>query len=244
MKKISLAILFITLTIIIALTTYTLFHQEIAGSEAVMKIKSIEKATSNMTLNELSETYNIELNQKRHKLKSVYFLDSANENTLNLTLYLDGFEILNMNLESNMNVDTMEEVFDEEKINYSQINEEDIFIMKTDQDYLLIKISSNINSLKEQYFVWNDKRKEIIKNVLLYDEDKKYESTTKEDLTMFYDEERQVLAKFEDNKIYALEEKETEESLVLEEYIYTINKSEAQKELINTYEIKKAPKGS
>ena len=57
-------------------------------------------------------------------------------------------------------------------------------------------------------------------------------------IELFNEDCLQTLSKFEDNSIYALEEKETEENLLLEEYRYTINKGNVEKELLNTYEIK------
>ena len=48
----------------------------------------------------------------------------------------------------------------------------------------------------------------------------------------------EIAVKVEDNHIYALEEKE-EDNLILEEYIYTIKRDKAEKELINTYEVEK-----
>ena len=228
MKVISSFLLIISLAAITALTTYTLMHQKIEGTRAVVKVKSIEKATSNMTANELSETYNIELNDKRHKLKSVY---SFYENTLTLTLYLDGFEILDKLLEETLEVEEIQTIFNEEELNYPIITEEDIAILNTDKNYLLVKISSNINNLKEEYFVWNDKRLNLLENILVYDSEKTYETEE----PIFYDEERQVTAKVEDNKIYALEE--TEEGTTLEEYVYEIENDEVSKELINTYNL-------
>ena len=97
---------------------------------------------------------------------------------------------------------------------------------------------SDIENSKEEYYVWNVNRDSILKNIIVYDESRNYTSTIEEPLNMFYDSERQILAKVEDNRIYALEEKE-EDNLILEEYIYTIKSDKAQKELVNTYEVEK-----
>ena len=77
-----------------------------------------------------------------------------------------------------------------------------------------------------------------MENVLVYDEALEYSNITDEDFDIFYADDKQVLAKVEDNHIYALEEKE-EDNLILEEYIYTIKSDKAEKELINTYEVEK-----
>ena len=114
MKKISLAILIIGVISITTLTIYTLTHKQIEDSEKVIKIKSIEKASSNMTEHELSEIYNVELNGKRHRLKSNYRLNFLEDKTeLNLTLYLDGFEILQMVVDDDIKAKTIDEVFNE-----------------------------------------------------------------------------------------------------------------------------------
>ncbi len=235
MKIISSILLVISSIAIIFITSYTLMHQKIKDTQTVIKIKSIEKATSNMTTNELSETFNINLNGKRHRLKNVY---SYNENTLTLTLYLDGFKILNKILEEELKENSIEEIFNEKTLSYPIIDEEDLVVLKTDKNYLLVKISSNIQNLKEEYFVWNDERKKILENILVYDQTKQY----KTEENIFYDKEKQILSKVEDNKIYVLEEQEEN---VLEEYVYEVKKDKATKELINTYILqeKKPQKG-
>ena len=240
MKKISLLfILIIVLVGITTLTTYTLMHQDIKGEETIKKIKSIEKATSNMTSNELSEIYNIELDGKRHKLKCVYRVNfEKKEASINLVLYLDGFEILNKEIEDNFKAEKIEEIFNDESDNELLIKESNLKIINSDKDYLLVEVFSNIDSLKGEYFIWNANRKAILENVLVYDEALEYSNITDEDFDIFYADDKQVLAKIEDNHIYALEEKE-EDNLILEEYIYTIKNDKAQKELINTYEVKK-----
>ena len=238
MKKASLVILIIFTLGIMTLTIYTLTHQEIKGSQEIRKTKSIEKASSNMTTNELNEIYNIELNGKRHRLKCNYYVTfEDNIATVDLTLYLDGFEILNKELAQNVEAEQIEEIFDSEgEMDYLRIKEENITILKTDEDYLLLNIYSNIDSVKEEYFVWNTNKEPILENILVYDEAINYASTSDEELNIFYDENRQVLAKIEDNEIYALEQKENEDNLIIEEYLYTIKNNKVDKEKINTYE--------
>src|SRR5699024_11108393 len=116
------------------------------------------------------------------------------------------------------------------------IKESNLKIINSDKDYLLVEVFTNIDSLKGEYFIWNASRKAILENVLVYDEALEYSNITDEDFDIFYADDKQVLAKIEDNHIYALEEKE-EENLILEEYIYTIKSDKAEKELINTYEV-------
>ena len=240
MRKVSFVILIIFTIAITTITIYTLTHKHIKGTQEVIKIKTIEKASSNMSENELNEVYNIELNGKRHRLKSNYRLSKEDKVTsLILYLYLDGFKILEKEILSNIKDDAIDEIFTEDE-NTLLIEEDNIHIIKEDQDYLLVSISQNIDGLKEEYFVWTDKRKNILDSILVYDEKIKFTLPDEEDLDMFYDKEKIALAKLENNKIYTLELNEKEEQQVLEKYSYTIDGGKAKKELLTSYEIKKA----
>lgn len=239
MRKVSIVIFTVFTIAITALTIYTLTNKKIEGTQEIIKIKTIEKASSNMTEKELSEVFNIELNGKRHRLKSNYRLSNEEEQTsLMLTLYLDGFEIVTKEILSNIKEGNIDEIFTEEE-NVLLIDEDDIHVIKEDQDYLLVSIDSDIDGLKEEYFVWTVTRKSILDSILVYDEKIEFAS---EESNIFYDEDATVLAKVEDNTIYVLEPLETEEGLVLEEYTYNIKNEEATKELINTYEIEQTKK--
>lgn len=239
MRKVSIVIFTVFTIAITALTIYTLTNKKIEGTQEIIKIKTIEKASSNMTEKELSEVFNIELNGKRHRLKSNYRLSNEEEQTsLMLTLYLDGFEIVTKEILSNIKEGNIDEIFTEEE-NVLLIDEDDIHVIKEDQDYLLVGIDSDIDGLKEEYFVWTVTRKSILDSILVYDEKIEFAS---EESNIFYDEDATVLAKVEDNTIYVLEPLETEEGLVLEEYTYNIKNEEATKELINTYEIEPTKK--
>ena len=237
MKKIiSLVILLLVISAITTLTVYTLTHRNIEGTEGMIRVKDIEKATSNITANELNEIFNIQLNGKRHKLKSNYYVtfEDGNANII-LTLYLDGFVILNLEVENKIKAESIEDVFNSES-SFPIIEESDIKIINTDQDYLLVNVYSDIENSKEEYYVWNVNRDSILKNIIVYDESRNYTSTTEEPLNMFYDSERQILAKVEDNEIYVLEQEQLEEIIVLQEYKYIIENNKANKELIHTYE--------
>lgn len=237
MKKISLVILIIALLGITTITIYTLTHKKIVESEEIIKTKAVEKATSNMTESELSEIFNIQLNNKRHRLKSNYRLVGEEEGkSLLLTLYLDGFEIFSETVLEDLKINSIEEIFDDELEKFIVISEDTIQIISTDQDYLLVGIYFNIDGLKEYYYIWDVDRTNILDNILVYDETKEYASFPEEELTMFYTEDF-VLATIIDNVVYVLEEQSTEDGLIFEEYTYTIYKKKVTKELINTYEI-------
>lgn len=248
MKKVCLLILFIILIGIISLTIYTLTHQDIKSDKVMHNVKEIEKASTNMTENELSEIYNIELNGKRHRLKNTYRVTFDNKIAkINLTLYLDGFELLSMDIENNFKATKIEEIFNENIENKFKIEKTDIEIIKEDKDYLLISLKSNIDNYKEEYIVLNEEGKILLDNILVYEENNYYVDSNGEELAIFYDDEIQLQAKIEDNKIYSLKKIVKEDSVTFEEYVYTIKKNKVKKELINTYdniklkEIKKSP---
>ena len=238
MKKLSIFILIIMIMFIATLTTYTLMNQKIDESQIIKKVKTVEKATSNLTENELNEVYNIDLNGKRHRLKCNYLVTfKKNIASIHLRLYLDGFEIYSELIEDNLktNNDDIEEIFKDEENNYLIIDESNIKILKEEKDYLLVEISSSITDLKKEYFIWNEKRNLILGNILEIDENITYK--TDEETNIFYDEDKQILAKIKDNKIYALEEKEEDDATILEEYKYIIKNDKYKKELLNTYEV-------
>ena len=237
MKRTSLIILVIALIGITTLTVYTLANQEIKGTQEIKKIKSIEKASSNLTENELNEIYNVELNGKRHRLKSNYRVVLEEEYAkITLTLYLDGFEIHTQDIMTNLDLKEIEKNFQDQINNFETISEENIKIIKTDQDYLAVSITSNIENLKEEYFIWTSSGDNLLKNVVIYDEGTKYVSTTEEALDIFYDDEKEIMAKIEDNEIYAIERADVDDTIVLEEKVYTLKKVKVEEKKLNTYE--------
>lgn len=237
MKRTSLIILVIALIGITTLTVYTLANQEIKGTQEIKKIKSIEKASSNLTENELNEIYNVELNGKRHRLKSNYRVVLEEEYAkITLTLYLDGFEILTKDIITNLDLKEIEKNFQDQINNFETISEENIKIIKTDEDYLAISITSKIEALKEEYFIWTSNGDNLLKNVVIYDEGTKYVSTTEEALDIFYDDEKEIMAKIEDNEIYAIERADVDDAIVLEEKVYTLKKGKVEEKKLNTYE--------
>lgn len=237
MKRTSLIILVIALIGITTLTVYTLANQEIKGTQEIKKIKSIEKASSNLTENELNEIYNVELNGKRHRLKSNYRVVLEEEYAkITLTLYLDGFEILTKDIITNLDLKEIEKNFQEQINNFETISEENIKIIKTDEDYLAISITSKIESLKEEYFIWTSNGDNLLKNILIYDEKTTYVSTTDEPLTIFYDDEKEIMAKIEDNELYVIKRSDKDDMVVLEEKLYTFKKGKVHEKHLNTYE--------
>lgn len=237
MKKTCLIILVIALIGITTITIYTLANQEIKGTQEIKKTKSIEKASSNLTENELNEIYNVELNGKRHRLKSNYRVVLEDKFAkITLTLYLDGFEIHTQDIMTNLDLKEIEKNFQDQINNFETISEENIKIIKTDQDYLAVSITSNIENLKEEYFIWTSSGDNLLKNVVIYDEGTKYVGTTEEALDIFYDDEKEIMAKIEDNEIYAIERADVDDTIVLEEKVYTLKKVKVEEKKLNTYE--------
>lgn len=235
MKKIWIVILLLVLAGITTLTVYTLTHMDILGSERVIKVKSIEKASTNMTRNELSEIFNIQLNGKRHKLKFNYYVDFEDTTNINLVVYLDGDVLLEKELITNLKEKEIAEVFNNETVDELRIKESNLKIMKSeDQDFILVDIYTNLERLKEEYYIWNDEGKILLEGLLAFDNS--LDLTYEEDTNIFYDDEQELLAKIEDNTIYSLELKEQEDMYIFEEYEYKIENDKITKELINTYE--------
>ena len=235
MKKIWIVILLLVLAGITTLTVYTLTHMDILGSERVIKVKSIEKASTNMTRNELSEIFNIQLNGKRHKLKFNYYVDFEDTTNINLVVYLDGDVLLEKELITDLKEKEIAEVFNNETVDELRIKESNLKIMKSeDQDFILVDIYTNLERLKEEYYIWNDEGKILLEGLLAFDNSLDF--TYEEDTNIFYDDEQELLAKIEDNTIYSLELKEQEDMYIFEEYEYKIENDKITKELINTYE--------
>lgn len=235
MKKIWIVILLLVLAGITTLTVYTLTHMDILGSERVIKVKSIEKASTNMTRNELSEIFNIQLNGKRHKLKFNYYVDFEDTTNINLVVYLDGDVLLEKELITDLKEKEIAEVFNNETVDELRIKESNLKIMKSeDQDFILVDIYTNLERLKEEYYIWNDEGEILLEGLLAFDNS--LDLTYEEDTNIFYDDEQELLAKIEDNTIYSLELKEQEDMYIFEEYEYKIENDKITKELINTYE--------
>ena len=155
---------------------------------------------------------------------------------ITLTLYLDGFEIHTQDIMTNLDLKEIEKNFQDQINNFETISEENIKIIKTDQDYLAVSITSNIENLKEEYFIWTSSGDNLLKNVVIYDEGTKYVSTTEEALDIFYDDEKEIMAKIEDNEIYAIERADADDTIVLEEKVFTLKKGKVEEKKLNTYE--------
>ena len=99
----SFFILIGALTGIIWGTIYILNNNGIEKEEIKKSKKTIEKVTSNENQSNLSEIYNIYLNNEKHKLKLEYQLMTKVDETLGLELfvYFDGKNVLEREVKSN-----------------------------------------------------------------------------------------------------------------------------------------------
>ncbi len=236
MKKICMIFLLFMIISISTLTIYTIKNKAIKEEGAFNTIKNIEKYSSNITQNEYNEIYNIKLNGKRHKLKNTYNVVFQEKiANISLTIYLDGKKITSLNLQNNYKASSTEEIFNNDEPIDLLIEKKDIKIINSDKDYLSILIKTNIDKYKEEYIIINDLGKIILDNILRYESNFNYFNESEENVNIFYDQEKPIQAKIENNKIYSLEKIENKNSLIFEEYIYTLKDNKFKKETINTY---------
>lgn len=240
MKKIvSIIILILALTGIIGVTVYTLNHKGVREEVEPKVHKEIEKVTSKLTNENLTEIYNVYLNKERHKLKIEYgFINEEENSKIELFVYLDGKTILN------------EQVMISDKTNFTNLVEEELFdtiiklkeknlkIMEFEnKEYLLIDVFYNLEYNQEKYFLFNVKGESYFEEgILVFDEKVNYQLDNDEVLDIFYDTEHQVLAKVDKNEIYVLELKKGKKKNQLLEYKYFIKENKLEKELLNTYD--------
>ncbi len=234
-KVISIIILVLALSGIIFITSYALTHKGIKEVTNVRVTKAIEKATTNKTNARLTDIYNIYLNKKRHKLKTEYLLTEIdNVSKITLTIYWDGDSIYQSDIISTLKDEQLLEndIF---KNNYA-LDIKSFRVLKDEEnEYLLIDVKYNIPNEIEKYYVFDNKGKSLIsEGILVYDSSKVY-SSEDEDLNVFYDNERQVLANILKNQIYCLELETEEDNNKLKEYKITISDGKIKKELEATY---------
>lgn len=237
----SLLILIMSLTCIIWGTIYVLNNKGIR-EEVSEKVRNvIEKVTVNEGKSNLSEIYNIYLNNEKHKLKVEYQIFNKTEDTqvVSLYIYFDGKNALEREvilLEGNSAI-TMHDIFAREDVDYNvRIKESNFKIINNeDMQYLLLDIGILQDSVKEYYFVFNDNGDLINElGILVRDSVKNY-LIDGEVFNNFYDDEK-ALAKIEDNMIYALEEETIKKQLNLVEYKYYFKEGKLKKEKVQVYE--------
>ena len=240
MKKIiSLIIGILAFIGISSITIYTLTNRGIRTEITNNKKEIIELINSNYNDNILAELYNVYLNGQRHKIKLEYKVNmekEMNEGNLELIVYVDGGNIIDERVISNLVLDDdeAEKLFENEEISQIKLEMEDIQIVKIDNlDYILLEIDCYGKYAKSYYFLFNDSGDLLVPNgAVIKDESVHYISSD----NIFYGTEEQIMAKFEDGALYVLEPIITDEEVFLIECKYYYKDNEATREELRTYE--------
>lgn len=223
------------------ITVYTLNHRDIKEEVETKKNKTIEKVTTNMGNDSLAEIYNVYLNKNRHKIKFEYSLKTLWNGLaeVELLVYFDGRSVLNEKVVSDINFTDIKSVFENETVDkYVRISEKNIKIIKDNGiDYLLFDVGYYNGSIIEKYFAFNEDTESILENpIVVRDSLNTYVNEDDSILDIFYNSEEQVMAKLEENVIFALVPSVNKKKYIINEYRFVIKDGKFQKELIKTYE--------
>ena len=231
-RKICALILVLFLISISLYTVYIINNVGINKPTSISETKKIKLSSSNIDDNSISKLFNVYLNGLKHRLKVEY---NFTKEATSLVIYLDGNPIFQENVVENYSAPNIKELFKESNIiQYVDINEQNFEIIKTDQDYLVLKIGYYNGQIKQKYFIINE---HVILNkygILIRDSSQYYIDNSNQELTIFYGE-NQIMAYIEINSIYSLELENNENVYNFLEYKYKIENNNFTKELINTY---------
>ncbi len=245
-KVISLIIGIVSILGIIALTTYTLTHKGIRNRNNVTANDTkIELVSSTYNGNVLAEIYSIVLNGQKHKIKFEYNMVLNPETQITsafLRVYYDGGNIITEDIIDNFKVDNIEDLLSNTQVkNYVKITTDKIEIKKiNDKEYVLLKVGYYDSYIREKYFFFDDNGDLLInKGTVIKDNGVKYVTLDNQELDVFYgvNNEEQILGKFEDNIMYALEVISHEEDLNYDivECIYYFEDEKLVREELKTY---------
>lgn len=237
----SFLILIVALAGIIWGTVFVLNNNGLKKEEKKEIRKVIEKVTSNETTSNLSEIYNIYLNNEKHKVKLEYQLTTRFDETLSTILYIyfDGKKCLDMEVSSLQEVANIHDVFSNEVVGPNiSVNESSFVILKENEiEYLLVNVGVNDDSIRKYYYLINNNGDIMYdKGILVSDSNKDYLINEGEPFNNYYDSENKTLAKIEGNDIYALEEKTEKKKINLIEYKYYFKEGKLKKEKIQVFE--------
>lgn len=236
---------------IVILTMYTLDHKELRDETEEKIVNKIEQVTSNLAGNNLSEIYNVYLNKEKHKIKLSYTvtLKAKGLADINLVVYFDGALVYEEIVADSIRGVEVDAILARDDVSrYVKLDLEDIKIIAANKkDYMVLTIGYLNEFIKEKYYVFNNKGEMLDKKgIIVSDTSKYYVDSEGLELDIFYDNiNGQKLAKIENNKIYALEEKENKEdkkdkeekkSLKLVEYEYIIKDGKLEREKLQEYE--------
>lgn len=232
-KVVSFIILILAILGICIFTGYTLTHKGIREGVQQNPLKKIEKVTSNVSNERATDVYNVYLNRIKHKLKVEYVYK---EGKVELDFYFDGVKIFN-DVVFESEDQSIEEILANSLFENIKIDETKLQILESEDNYyLLIQILYHLAGEKEYYYIYDSEGKLLNEEgILVYDSKTEYVSSEDTILDIFYSNELQIMAKVENNQIYAIEAKTDKEEMILEEYIYQIHDGKLEKNLIETY---------
>lgn len=239
MKRLfSLILLVVVISGLIYITHYTLNNKGIRTEVKRRESSAIEKVSSNMTKNNLSEIYNIYLNNERHKVKIEYQLVNKSDKEIGLTLYVyfDGKNALEREVVYSSNYNSVIDLMKDDTIsNIIQINEKRFWNLKDDsREYLVIDVGIYGEDSKRLYYILNGSGDILNEEGILKSDTSKIYMIDDDLFENYYDD--MTLAKLDNNIIWALEEKTQKKNLNLLENKYYIKDGKLEKELIKTYE--------
>ena len=236
----SILILIGALIAIIWGTNYILNNNGLKKQEKKEIKHTIEKVTSNETSNNLSEMYNIYLNNEKHKVKMEYQLLQKSEESLYILLYIyfDGKKSLEMEVASLIENSTIHSVFLNEDIGDNiKISESSFKIIKEkDTEYLLVNIGIIDSSTKKYYYIINNNGDIVNNKGILVSDSNKYYLMCEDEFINYYDLDNKTLARIDGNEIFALEEKKEKKKLKLIEYKYYFKDGKLKKDKIAVFE--------
>lgn len=234
----NLFVLFLVLIGIIWGTIYVLNHKGIREKVENKPKVAIERVTSNQNKTNLSEIYNIYLNQERHKVKIEYQLvkKSEEKSILVLYLYFDGKKVLEKEVVNTILFDDLKELFLDPTIyQYVRIDTKNFQLLKLEEkDYLLITFGSVSDDCQEYYYLINNDGDAVKKNgFLIFDSSKDYVDQDGTSLTIYYgNQEEKRIGKLENQMFYVWEEKKVKKELQLIEYKYYLKNGKLEKEKV------------
>lgn len=236
----SIVILVIGIVGIVWGTIYILNNNGLKKQEKQETKKIIEKVTTNENRTNLSEIYNIYLNNEKHKVKIEYQIMNRSDESLYTILYIyfDGKKSLEKDFVSLQDVATIKELFVLEDSLNLKITENDFKILKGEEtEYLLVNVGIIDDTYKYYYYLINNNG-DIIddKGILVKNSSKDYLDSEGNSFDGYYNIEEKTLAKVEDNVIYALEEKREKKKINLVEYKYYFKDKKLNKEKVKVYE--------
>ena len=247
MKKVfSLIIGIVVISGIIALTSYTLTHKDIRNKGTIKEENTnTELVSSNFNGETLAEIYSVYLNGQRHKIKFEYNRVLNRETAISsvfLRVYFDGGNIITEDVVNNYIVSDIKTLFEDKDIkDIVKIDIDDIEIRKiNEKEYVLLKVRYYDSREVEKYYLFDDRGDLLINNgTIIKDNRVRYVTMDNQKLDVFYgvNPEEQIMGKFENNIMYALELMKHEEDDMYEviEYIYYFKDEEFVKEELKTY---------